>query len=63
MLRSTAQIIFSELYMKRSTRRSEFFQKVKHLDPLGRDGERNKKNISKKIENKRTTCLQWNIVI
>ncbi|XOD67223.1 MAG: hypothetical protein ACMUEL_04425 [Flavobacteriales bacterium Tduv] len=33
------------------------FQKVKNLDPLGRDGERNKKNISKRPENKRLTFL------
>ncbi|XOD67186.1 MAG: hypothetical protein ACMUEL_04170 [Flavobacteriales bacterium Tduv] len=30
MLRNTAQISFNELYMERSTRRSEFFKKVKH---------------------------------
>ncbi|XOD67446.1 MAG: hypothetical protein ACMUEL_05730 [Flavobacteriales bacterium Tduv] len=39
------------------------FQKVKYLDPMGRYGERNKKNISKRLGNKRLTCLQWNIVI
>ncbi|XOD66934.1 MAG: hypothetical protein ACMUEL_02625 [Flavobacteriales bacterium Tduv] len=39
------------------------FQKVKHLDPLGKNGERNKKNISKKPGNKRPICLQWNIVV
>ncbi|XOD67435.1 MAG: hypothetical protein ACMUEL_05655 [Flavobacteriales bacterium Tduv] len=47
MLRIIEQISFSELYMERSTKRSEFFQKIKHLDSLGRDGERNKKNILK----------------
>ncbi|XOD66874.1 MAG: hypothetical protein ACMUEL_02265 [Flavobacteriales bacterium Tduv] len=50
--RSTEQISFSELYMERSTKRSKFFQKVKNLDSLGRDGERNKKNISKRPGNK-----------
>ncbi|XOD67382.1 MAG: hypothetical protein ACMUEL_05325 [Flavobacteriales bacterium Tduv] len=34
MLRSTAQIRISELYMERSTRRGEFL-KDKQLDPLG----------------------------
>ncbi|XOD66918.1 MAG: hypothetical protein ACMUEL_02530 [Flavobacteriales bacterium Tduv] len=34
MLRSTAQISFSQLYMDCSSRRSEFF-KVKHFSPLG----------------------------
>ncbi|XOD66930.1 MAG: hypothetical protein ACMUEL_02605 [Flavobacteriales bacterium Tduv] len=46
MIRSSAQISFNELYMERSTRRSEFF-KMLNLYPLERDGERNKKNISK----------------
>ncbi|XOD67230.1 MAG: integrase zinc binding domain-containing protein [Flavobacteriales bacterium Tduv] len=31
MLRSTVQISFSELYMERSTRRSEFFKRLKTL--------------------------------
>ncbi|XOD67685.1 MAG: transposase [Flavobacteriales bacterium Tduv] len=31
MLRSTAQISFSELYMERSTRRSEFFKRLNTL--------------------------------
>ncbi|XOD66585.1 MAG: hypothetical protein ACMUEL_00585 [Flavobacteriales bacterium Tduv] len=35
MLRSTAQIRFSELYMDPSTRRNEFFKKVKNFDQLG----------------------------
>ncbi|XOD67471.1 MAG: hypothetical protein ACMUEL_05875 [Flavobacteriales bacterium Tduv] len=29
MLRSTAQISFSELYIERSSRRSEFFKRLK----------------------------------
>ncbi|XOD67820.1 MAG: transposase [Flavobacteriales bacterium Tduv] len=37
MLRSTEQISFSELYMKRSTRRSQFFKRLNTLIPLGRD--------------------------
>ncbi|XOD67784.1 MAG: hypothetical protein ACMUEL_07745 [Flavobacteriales bacterium Tduv] len=53
MLRRTAQISFSELYIEPSTRRSEFFKIIKHLDPLGKDGEINKKNISKSTGNKR----------
>ncbi|XOD67002.1 MAG: hypothetical protein ACMUEL_03040 [Flavobacteriales bacterium Tduv] len=28
MLRSTAQVFFSELYIERSTRRSEFFKRL-----------------------------------
>ncbi|XOD68057.1 MAG: hypothetical protein ACMUEL_09370 [Flavobacteriales bacterium Tduv] len=31
MLRRTEQIIFSELYMERSTRRSDFFKRLKTL--------------------------------
>ncbi|XOD68017.1 MAG: hypothetical protein ACMUEL_09125 [Flavobacteriales bacterium Tduv] len=31
MLRSTAQIIFSELYRERSTRRSQFFKRLNTL--------------------------------
>ncbi|XOD66912.1 MAG: hypothetical protein ACMUEL_02490 [Flavobacteriales bacterium Tduv] len=57
MLRSPVQISFSELYMERSTRRSDFFQKVKNLDPLERNRKRNKKNISKSPGNKRPTCI------
>ncbi|XOD67274.1 MAG: hypothetical protein ACMUEL_04720 [Flavobacteriales bacterium Tduv] len=53
MLSSTAQISFSELYMERSTRRSDFFKRLKTSDPLERDGKRNKKNMSKRSENKR----------
>ncbi|XOD67411.1 MAG: hypothetical protein ACMUEL_05505 [Flavobacteriales bacterium Tduv] len=63
MLRSTEQISFSELYMERSTRRSEFFKKLKTLIHWEVYGKRNKKNISKRSGNKRPTCLQWNIVI
>ncbi|XOD66914.1 MAG: hypothetical protein ACMUEL_02500 [Flavobacteriales bacterium Tduv] len=47
MLRSIVQIKFSELYMGRSTRRSEFFKRVKHLDPLGRDGKKIRKIYQK----------------
>ncbi|XOD68075.1 MAG: hypothetical protein ACMUEL_09465 [Flavobacteriales bacterium Tduv] len=31
MLKSTSQISFSELYLERSTRRSEFFKRLKTL--------------------------------
>ncbi|XOD67452.1 MAG: hypothetical protein ACMUEL_05770 [Flavobacteriales bacterium Tduv] len=58
MLRSTEQISFSELYMERSTRRSDFFKRLKILIYLEVDGERNKKNISKITRNKKLTCLQ-----
>ncbi|XOD67109.1 MAG: hypothetical protein ACMUEL_03650 [Flavobacteriales bacterium Tduv] len=40
MLRNTAQLSFSELYMGPFTRRELFFQKLKNLDPLGKDGEK-----------------------
>ncbi|XOD67695.1 MAG: hypothetical protein ACMUEL_07180 [Flavobacteriales bacterium Tduv] len=52
MLRSTAQISFSEIYMECSTRRSDFFKRLNTLIPLGMNGERNKKNISKRPGNK-----------
>ncbi|XOD66648.1 MAG: hypothetical protein ACMUEL_00940 [Flavobacteriales bacterium Tduv] len=35
MLRSTAQIRFNELYMERSTRKSEFFKRLNTSDSLG----------------------------
>ncbi|XOD67366.1 MAG: hypothetical protein ACMUEL_05225 [Flavobacteriales bacterium Tduv] len=62
MLRSTTQVSISELYMERSTRKVDFL-KVKNLDILGGYGKRNKKNISKRLGNKRKTCIQWNIII
>ncbi|XOD68130.1 MAG: hypothetical protein ACMUEL_09805 [Flavobacteriales bacterium Tduv] len=54
MLRITAQINFSKLYMERSSKRSEFFQKVKTLIQWKVYGKRNKKNILKRPGNKRT---------
>ncbi|XOD66974.1 MAG: transposase [Flavobacteriales bacterium Tduv] len=48
MLRSTAQISFSELYMERSTRRSEFFKRLYTLIHWEMYGEKNKKNTSKR---------------
>ncbi|XOD68035.1 MAG: hypothetical protein ACMUEL_09235 [Flavobacteriales bacterium Tduv] len=45
ILRSIAQISFSELYMECFTRKSQFFKRLNTSDLLGRDGERNKKNI------------------
>ncbi|XOD67693.1 MAG: hypothetical protein ACMUEL_07170 [Flavobacteriales bacterium Tduv] len=56
MLRSTAQIGFNELYIERSTRRSHFFKRLNTSDPLERNGERNKKNISKSPGNKGQTA-------
>ncbi|XOD67551.1 MAG: hypothetical protein ACMUEL_06340 [Flavobacteriales bacterium Tduv] len=49
MLKRITQLCFSELYMERSTIRSYFF-KVKNINPLGRDRERNKKYIKKDRE-------------
>ncbi|XOD67943.1 MAG: hypothetical protein ACMUEL_08670 [Flavobacteriales bacterium Tduv] len=50
ILRSTAQISFSQLCMERSTRRSEFFKKLKNSNLLGRDGEKIKKIYQKDRE-------------
>ncbi|XOD68022.1 MAG: hypothetical protein ACMUEL_09160 [Flavobacteriales bacterium Tduv] len=63
MLISTSQINFSELYMERFSRRSEFFKRLNTLIHREVNGKRNKKNRSKKSGDKRSTCLQWNIVI
>ncbi|XOD67632.1 MAG: hypothetical protein ACMUEL_06825 [Flavobacteriales bacterium Tduv] len=61
ILKSTA-LNFSELYIKRSTKRSDFLKRLKTL--IHWEGmKKNKKNISKKSGNKRTIFLQWNIVI
>ncbi|XOD66892.1 MAG: hypothetical protein ACMUEL_02355 [Flavobacteriales bacterium Tduv] len=48
MLRSTVKLRFSQLYMECSTRRSEFFQKVNHLDSLGRNGKKIRKIYQKR---------------
>ncbi|XOD68078.1 MAG: hypothetical protein ACMUEL_09485 [Flavobacteriales bacterium Tduv] len=62
MLRSAAQISFSELYIDSSTRRSDFFKKLKTL--MHREGmEKEIRKYIKKPGNKRPTCLQWDIVI
>ncbi|XOD66682.1 MAG: hypothetical protein ACMUEL_01145 [Flavobacteriales bacterium Tduv] len=50
MLRSTTQIRFTELHMERSTRRSEFFKRLKILIHWEVNGERNKKYIKKARE-------------
>ncbi|XOD67773.1 MAG: hypothetical protein ACMUEL_07675 [Flavobacteriales bacterium Tduv] len=47
MLKNTALIRFSNLYMERSTKRSQFFKRLNPSYSMGKDGERNKKNISK----------------
>ncbi|XOD66790.1 MAG: hypothetical protein ACMUEL_01775 [Flavobacteriales bacterium Tduv] len=49
MLRSTAQIIFSELYMERSSRKSEFFKRLNTLIHW----ERMEKEIKKRIKKSR----------
>ncbi|XOD67018.1 MAG: hypothetical protein ACMUEL_03130 [Flavobacteriales bacterium Tduv] len=63
MLRSSRKIRFNELYMELSTRKNEFFKRLNTLIHWKMNGERNKKNVSKMLKNKRPTFLQWNIVI
>ncbi|XOD67575.1 MAG: hypothetical protein ACMUEL_06480 [Flavobacteriales bacterium Tduv] len=48
MLRSTEQIIFSELNIERSIRKIDFFKKLKYLNPLGRNEEKKIRKIYQK---------------
>ncbi|XOD66860.1 MAG: hypothetical protein ACMUEL_02180 [Flavobacteriales bacterium Tduv] len=62
MLRSTAQIRFSDLYIDRSTRRSEFFKRLNTLIHW-EDMEKEIRKIYQKVQGIKATCLQWNILI
>ncbi|XOD66822.1 MAG: hypothetical protein ACMUEL_01955 [Flavobacteriales bacterium Tduv] len=63
MLRSTAQISFSELDMEHSTRRGEFFKRLNTLDLLERDAEEIRKIYQKCQEIKSQPAYSHNIII